>query len=109
MSVLGNDYVCERCGCHFQRGALSCLVLHGPNECCHYGDKRLDANHQREPVICASCGWTLRNDGEYDLEGEECGYQGCREPLHRLSSVIADREQREMLVMALSSPETPAG
>jgi len=64
-----------------------------------------------EPVICKDCGWTLRNDGEYDLEGEECRYKGCRGTLHWLSSVITDHDQREMLKSALAaspSPETAA-
>jgi hypothetical protein len=51
----------------------------------------------REPTVtCEECGWTLRNDGDFDLEHEECMYHGCKGMLVCSSLVFRRWELREI-------------
>lgn len=37
-----DTYICPKCHVKYRRSSsgiiLGCAVIHGPNECCHYGD-----------------------------------------------------------------------
>lgn len=45
----GEQYVCSLCGFAYTAGTrtIRCAVWHGDGSCCHYTDKRLEA----EPLV----------------------------------------------------------
>lgn len=40
-------YYCAKCYKWFKSGNTSCCVMHGANECCHYGDVEVIIEEKR--------------------------------------------------------------
>ncbi len=45
-------YYCPNCKATYAvpRVTVSCLVLHQPGSCCHYGERRIDGDDLRDPI-----------------------------------------------------------